>query len=162
MNLDEIRELIALMKANEIGEIDWESAGEHIRIKAAGPPPAPVYAMPPAMAAPAPTAATLANGGVPAAPPAAPPPPPPPPDTGVVIKSPIVGVFYAAPAPDKPPYVEVGDEIDENTVICIIEAMKVMNEIKAEMKGVVREILVENNQSVEFGQPIMVIEPKEN
>jgi len=160
MNLDEIRELIAMMKANQLEELDWESGGEHIRIKAAIPAPAIVYAAPPHLP---PLPAPGAPLAMPASEAAARPEqaPPPPPDTGIVIRSPIVGVFYAAPAPDKPPFVEEGDSIDENTVICIIEAMKVMNEIKAEVKGKVREILVENNQSVEFGQPIMVIEPAE-
>jgi acetyl-CoA carboxylase biotin carboxyl carrier protein len=80
-------------------------------------------------------------------------------NTAIVIKSPIVGMFYRAPAPDKPPFVEVGDEIDENTILCIIEAMKVMNEIKAETRGTVREILVEPGQPVEFGQPLFLIDP---
>jgi acetyl-CoA carboxylase biotin carboxyl carrier protein len=153
MNLDAIRELIALMKANQIDEVDWESGGEHIRLKAAQPP-APVYVAPPHAAAPA------AHAVHPAAA-AEPPEAEAEPDHGIVIKSPIVGVYYAAPGPDKPPFVEVGQEIDENTVICIIEAMKVMNEIKAEVNGTVREILIENSQSVEFGQPLMVIEPAE-
>lgn len=77
----------------------------------------------------------------------------------VMIKSPMVGTFYRAPSPDKPPYVEVGDFVEENTVLCIIEAMKLMNEIKAECRGKVAKILVENGQPVEYGQHIFLIEP---
>ena len=76
-----------------------------------------------------------------------------------MITSPIVGIFYASPTPDKPAFVESGSKIDENTVLCIIEAMKVMNEIKAEAKGVVTQILVENAKPVEFGQPLFKIRP---
>jgi acetyl-CoA carboxylase biotin carboxyl carrier protein len=77
----------------------------------------------------------------------------------VRIKSPMVGTFYRAPSPDAPPYVEPGDEIKEDTVLCIVEAMKLMNEIKAEMRGKIIEILVENGQPVEYGQPLFLVEP---
>jgi acetyl-CoA carboxylase biotin carboxyl carrier protein len=73
--------------------------------------------------------------------------------------SPMVGTFYRAPAPDADPYVDVGDTVKADTVLCIVEAMKLMNEIKAEMAGVVRRILVETGQPVEFGQPMFLIEP---
>ena len=66
----------------------------------------------------------------------------------------MVGTFYASPSPDSPPYVEVGQEVSEDTVVCIIEAMKVMNEIKAEVRGVITEVLVENGKTVEFGKPL--------
>ncbi len=75
------------------------------------------------------------------------------------ITSPMVGTFYRAPAPDAKPYVEVGSRVEEETVMCIVEAMKLMNEIKAEMRGIVRRILVENGQPVEYGQPMFLIEP---
>jgi acetyl-CoA carboxylase biotin carboxyl carrier protein len=74
------------------------------------------------------------------------------------IKSPMVGTFYRAPAPDAPPYVDVGDEVKEDTVLCIVEAMKLMNEIKAEIRGRIVEILVENGQPVEYGQPLFSVE----
>lgn len=77
--------------------------------------------------------------------------------TGKFVKSPMVGTFYIAPSPDEPPFVKVGDKIDENTVVCIVEAMKVMNEIKAGVSGTVEEILVENNHPVEFGTPLYKI-----
>jgi acetyl-CoA carboxylase biotin carboxyl carrier protein len=76
----------------------------------------------------------------------------------VQIKSPMVGTFYRAPAPDAPPYVDVGDEVKEDTVLCIVEAMKLMNEIKAEIRGKIVEILVENGQPVEYGQPLFLAE----
>ena len=79
-------------------------------------------------------------------------------EEGIVITSPIVGVFYRAASPDKPSFVEEGDEIDTNKVLCIIEAMKVMNEIKAETSGRIKSILVDNGQAVEYGQPLFIIE----
>lgn len=77
-----------------------------------------------------------------------------------IIKSPMVGTFYRAPAPDAPPFVQVGDVVQSNTVVCILEAMKVMNEIKAGTAGTVQEILVENGQPIEFGQPLFKIKKK--
>lgn len=73
---------------------------------------------------------------------------------GQIITSPMPGTFYVAPSPDQPPYVKVGDNIDDETIVCIIEAMKVMNEIKAECKGKIAEILVENGDPIEYGQPL--------
>jgi acetyl-CoA carboxylase biotin carboxyl carrier protein len=75
------------------------------------------------------------------------------------IKSPMIGTFYRAPSPESGPYVEVGTEVNAETVVCIIEAMKVMNEIKAEVKGVVTQVLVENAKPVEFGQPLFKVRP---
>ena len=144
MKLEEIRELIALMKENQIAEIDLEQDGERLRVVATQSPvvtrmvaePAQVVEVSPAAAA------------IPVAeePPAAP--------DGETIDCPIVGTFYRAPSPESPSYVEEGDDFDEETVLCIVEAMKVMNEIKAEKKGKILEILVENGQPVEFGQPL--------
>jgi len=76
------------------------------------------------------------------------------------INSPMVGTFYRSPSPDSPAYVEAGTEVNEDTVVCIIEAMKVMNEIKAEMKGVITEIVAENGKPVEFGAPLFKIQPR--
>lgn len=82
-------------------------------------------------------------------------------DTNLVkITSPMVGTFYAAPAPDKPPYVQVGDKVKEDTVVCIVEAMKLFNEIEAEVKGEIVEVLVENGQLVEYGQPLFLVKPE--
>jgi acetyl-CoA carboxylase biotin carboxyl carrier protein len=77
----------------------------------------------------------------------------------VTVTSPIVGTFYRAPAPDKPPYVQVGDMVKKGQVLCIIEAMKLMNEIESETSGKIIQILIENGQPVEYGQPLFVIEP---
>ena len=77
---------------------------------------------------------------------------------GNVVKSPIVGTFYSTPSPGKPPFVKVGDKVNKGDVIYIIESMKLMNEVKSEFTGVVKEILVESGESVEYGQPIMVID----
>ncbi|MBI3996493.1 MAG: acetyl-CoA carboxylase biotin carboxyl carrier protein [Candidatus Omnitrophica bacterium] len=77
----------------------------------------------------------------------------------IVIKSPMVGTFYRAPAPDAPPFVEMGQDLEVGQVVCIIEAMKLMNEIKAEVSGRIAEVLVDNGSPVEFGQPLFVVEP---
>jgi len=91
----------------------------------------------------------------------APPPPAPAPaiSNELEIKSPMIGTFYRAPSPESAPYVEVGTEVHPETVVCIIEAMKVMNEIKAEAKGVITQVLVENAKPVEFGQPLFKVRP---
>lgn len=81
-----------------------------------------------------------------------------PAETGEVVTSPIVGTFYAAVSPDKPPYVSVGSTVNKGDTVCIIESMKIMNEIQSEFSGTVKKILVENGQMVEYGQPLMVIE----
>ncbi|MBI5687507.1 MAG: acetyl-CoA carboxylase biotin carboxyl carrier protein [Verrucomicrobia bacterium] len=153
MDLEEIKQIIALMKRNELTEFELEREGGKIRIKrgpngSAGSDtaviPLPVQAAPimvaPA-AAPAPVAAPAAAPSAPAA------------DT-VEIKSPMVGTFYRSPSPEAAPFVEVGTVVNEETVVCIIEAMKVMNEIKAEVKGVITEVLLENAKALEFGQPL--------
>src|SRR5664279_2397271 len=111
-------------------------------------------------------AAASEDGSVPAytAPGVAPVPAPistpaPPPSNEVEIKSPMIGTFYRAPSPESASYIEVGSEVGPETVVCIIEAMKVMNEIKAEAKGVVTQVMVENAKPVEFGQPLFKIRP---
>lgn len=96
-------------------------------------------------------------GSVPA--PVAAPPPPAPANNEVDIKSPMIGTFYRAPSPESAAYIEVGVEVQPETVVCIIEAMKVMNEIKAEAKGVITQVMVENAKPVEFGQPLFKIRP---
>jgi acetyl-CoA carboxylase biotin carboxyl carrier protein len=107
-----------------------------------------------------PTTITLSEA-VPSKPaPATPSPPPPQADTkGVAIVSPMVGTFYRSPAPDEPPFVNVGDRVSIGQTVCIIEAMKLMNEIEAEVSGRVVEILVQNSEPVEYGQPLMRISP---
>jgi acetyl-CoA carboxylase biotin carboxyl carrier protein len=104
--------------------------------------PAPVAQATPAAAAAAPAASSSAKE-----------------TNGVEIPSPMVGTFYRSPSPDASPYVEVGDRIGKDSPICIVEAMKVMNEIKAEVEGEILEILVQNGEPVEFGQPLFLIRP---
>ena len=142
------------MRKNSVTEFELEKDDFKIRLKrgsnGGGPavtsddPPALAYAPPPA-------------GSVP--PPAAAPPPPAPASNEVDIKSPMIGTFYRAPSPESAAYIEVGVEVHPETVVCIIEAMKVMNEIKAEAKGVVTQVMVENAKPVEFGQPLFKIRP---
>jgi acetyl-CoA carboxylase biotin carboxyl carrier protein len=155
VDLKDIKAIIDLMKKNSIAEFELERQDFKIRLKrglgAGGSvggedaitlPPAPVpVALP--LAAPA------------AAPPAVP--------NGVSsdqpITSPMIGTFYRAPSPESGPYVEVGTEVNPETVVCIIEAMKVMNEIKAEVRGVITQVMVENAKPVEFGQPLFKVRP---
>jgi acetyl-CoA carboxylase biotin carboxyl carrier protein len=142
-----IEEMLQLMESRGLVELEMEQQGLRIRLKKATP-------------ASAPQAVEYVAG---AAQPLAPPPAPKAlGDEGrrVVIKSPMVGTFYRSPAPDAPPFVEIGQEIDSGQVVCILEAMKLMNEIKAEVAGRILEVLVDNGAAVEFGQPLFVVEPR--
>jgi acetyl-CoA carboxylase biotin carboxyl carrier protein len=154
VDLKDIKAIIDLMKKNSITEFELERQDSKIRLKrglnggqsAASDESLPVISMPmvTAQAAIPQAAATV----------------PPPSATGELeIKSPMIGTFYRAPSPEAGSYIEVGGEVHPETVVCIIEAMKVMNEIKAEVKGVVTQILVENAKPVEFGQPLFKVRP---
>jgi len=151
VDLEEIKQIIALMKRNELTEFELEREGSKIRVKRGYNGGAhgthvegvPMVAMPPAVSAAAPVAIAA---------PAAAPKEAAAPANVAEIKSPMVGTFYRSPSPEAASFVEVGSEVGPDTVVCIIEAMKVMNEIKAEVKGVVTEVLVENAKAVEFGQ----------
>ena len=148
MDLEEIKQIIALMKRNELTEFELEREGGKIRIKRGpnGVPQSDTAVFPlPVQAAPVVAPAVVAPVAAPAA--------VAPADT-IEIKSPMVGTFYRAPSPEAAPFIEVGAAVNEETVVCIIEAMKVMNEIKAEVKGVITEVLAENAKAVEFGQPL--------
>jgi acetyl-CoA carboxylase biotin carboxyl carrier protein len=153
MNLDEIKRILQLMEENKVVEFEYEDQGRRVKLRRAEDRLA--TAVPIAVPAAVPLA-------VPAVPPAAPAPPGPegPPSNVTEFKSPLVGTFYRSSKPDSEAFVNAGDEIGPDKVLCIIEAMKVMNEIKAEMSGVVREILVKNGQAVEFGEPLFLIEKK--
>jgi len=150
LDLKEIKELIALMRKNDLSVFKMEKEGFKITLKK-GDEYQPVihssHAAPPGGHSPPPPAA---------APPAAAPAAPPPAAAGNLkdITSPMVGTFYASPSPDAQPYVKIGQEVDESTVVCIIEAMKVMNEIKAEVSGVIAEVVAENGKPVQFGQAL--------
>ncbi|HPC60749.1 MAG TPA: acetyl-CoA carboxylase biotin carboxyl carrier protein [Verrucomicrobiota bacterium] len=155
MDLKDIKAIIDLMKKNSVSEFELEKQDFKIRLKRGingGVPVMPSYEEQPQMAA---------FPAAPVAPAPLPPPsvPPPPATNETEIKSPMIGTFYRAPSPESAPYVEVGSEVNPETVVCIIEAMKVMNEIKAEAKGVITQVLVENAKPVEFGQPLFRIRP---
>jgi acetyl-CoA carboxylase biotin carboxyl carrier protein len=162
MNIDDIRALARVLQENNLAELEIEERGLKIRLRGPHPveiqtvanvlPPAgaPAHALP-ASATPHSAQVESHAREVAAAPEV--------PAHWKTIASPMVGTFYRAPAPDADSYVQVGDTVKSDTVLCIVEAMKLMNEIKAEMSGVVRKILVENAQPVEFGQPMFLIEP---
>ncbi|MBU4212981.1 MAG: acetyl-CoA carboxylase biotin carboxyl carrier protein [Kiritimatiellae bacterium] len=149
MQLDKVKEIIDLMTANGLAEFEMEENGVRLSIKKGGA--AQVVQTVAALAPPAPKAGPLA-GPAPAVPVEDDDP------RMAFIKAPFVGTLYRAPAPDAEPYVTVGQEVSPETVLCVVEAMKVMNEIKAEIKGIVHEVLVENAHAVQYGQPLFKIE----
>ena len=152
MNLDEVKRILQLMEENRLVEFEYEDEERRIKLRRAEDrvfaPAAPVTA-----SAPVPFGGPVAAAPLPAAPAARP-------DNLVEFKSPLVGTFYRSPRPDADVFVNVGDEVNPEKVLCIIEAMKVMNEIKAEMNGVVREVLAKNSQAVEYGELLFLIEKK--
>ncbi len=155
MDLRKLKTLIDLVSESNVSELEITEAEGKVRIVKASPAvmPAPVtYSMAPAPAAVVATPAVEVAPSPPAAPaaPAAP--------TGHTVKSPMVGTFYRSSAPGAKPFVEVGDSIKEGDTICIVEAMKILNEIEADKSGTVTQILVQNGQAVEYGQPLFVIE----
>lgn len=154
MDLRKLKTLIDLVSESNISELEITEADGKVRIVKSDPAAVavqPVYAAAPAapVAAAAPAAAPVAAAAAPAAAPA---------ETGHVVKSPMVGTFYRASSPNAKPFAEVGQTIKEGEAICIIEAMKIMNEIEADKSGTITKILCENGQAVEFGQPLFVIE----
>ena len=171
INLSDIKELFALMKENGIAELNLEQHGTKIHILSSHAPVAqpqmmPVMqGLPPVVGVPAPSASAPAAEPAPAPVAASAPSPAPAVEAAPAlpanvkeIRSPMVGTFYRSPAPDAPPFVNAGDRVGEDTTLCIIEAMKLMNEIKCEMRGKVHKILAENGQPVEFDQPLFLIE----
>ena len=166
MKVEQVLQLIQAVSDSELTEFKYEEDGVKLSLKKNGdkivqvqapavapavmqaapaviPAAAPVPAAPtPAPAAEAPAAGSEAEDALPA---------------GNVVKSPLVGTFYAAPAEDAEPFVKVGDSVKEGQVLAIVEAMKLMNEIESDFTGTVKEILVENGQAVEYGQPLFVI-----
>lgn len=143
-DVKKVRKLIELMKEHDLSELDLKQADNRVRIRRGGEVVA--YSAP---AAPVARPAAPAGGGEPAAP-----------DRSVVIKSPMVGTFYKASGPDSPAFVKVGDRIGPEKTVCIVEAMKVFNEIPAGVSGQVVAILVENGAPVEFGQPLIKVDPE--
>ncbi len=147
MDMEEIKQLVQLMVDNDLGELDITDGDKKISLKRGQ---SGVVSMVPAMAAAVPVASVgPASSAAPA-------------DYAenlLEIKSPMVGTFYAAPSPDSDPYVAVGAAVGDESVVCIIEAMKVMNEIKAECNGTIAEICVKNAQPVEYGQVLFRVRP---
>ena len=157
MNLKELKELIEMLKDTDISEVEIERSGVKVRLRKGGdvtyhpamprmdyPPSAiiaPVVSETPAAATPAEKAAEPATSNQ------------------TKVTSPIVGTFYRSSSPEKPAYVEVGTVVKKGQVLCIIEAMKLMNEIESETAGKIVQILAENGQPVEYGEPLFVIEP---
>lgn len=155
MDLRKLKTLIDLVSESNISELEITEADGKVRIVKADPSAATpqVYAAP---LAPAPVPGVGAAAPVPAAVPAAPVAPAAP--SGHIVKSPMVGTFYRSSSPGGKAFAEVGSSVKEGEPICIIEAMKIMNEIEADKSGTVTQILCENGQAVEFGQPLFVIE----
>ncbi|WDI42726.1 acetyl-CoA carboxylase biotin carboxyl carrier protein [Bremerella sp. P1] len=155
-NVETVRSLVELMKQHDLSELDLREGDQKISLKRGGQ--APIYAAPapmqaapmPVAAAPAaPAAAPAASGGGEAA------------DANLIaIKSPMVGTYYSKPKPDAESFARIGDHISEDSVVCIIEAMKVFNEIKAEVSGKVVKVLVKDEEPVEFGQPLFMVDPQ--
>ena len=156
MDIRKVKKLIELLEESNIGEIEIKEGEESVRISRHGnqpaapvayAAPAPVAPAPAPAAAPAPAEAPAAEAGAPAAAPAA--------DNAVL--SPMVGTFYRAPSPEAPSFVEVGQTVRVGDVLCIVEAMKMMNQIEADRAGTVTAIHVENGEAVEFDQPLISI-----
>lgn len=159
LTFEQIKELIELVEERELGGLEIERAGFRLKIEGHRAPPmvatpqasaAPVAAMPAPAPAPAAPSVSQQQSEVTAAEPEL------PEDTHVVT-SPIVGTFYASPSPDASPYAKVGDRVEAGQVLCIIEAMKLMNEIESDVSGVVLAIYPKNAQAVEFGEPLFAI-----
>lgn len=147
MDNKELAQLVRLMKAQGVAEFSYSREGVELAVKFAG---AGTYVLAPA-AAPAPMAAAAPPAGASPAPAAA------PANDHKSIKASLVGTFYRSSGPDAPAYVNVGDKVRKGQVVCIIEAMKLMNEIECDKSGTVKAILVENGQPVEYGQPLFII-----
>ena len=148
MDLRKLKTLIELVETSGIAELEIQEGEERVRITRAGAPGPQTVMLhaAPQVAAPAPSAAVAV------AEPAAPPAP-----EGHTVKSPMVGTFYRSASPGAKPFVEIGDTVQQGDTLCIVEAMKLMNEIEADAAGAIKAILVENGQAVEFGQPLFVI-----
>ncbi|HYG54099.1 MAG TPA: acetyl-CoA carboxylase biotin carboxyl carrier protein [Burkholderiales bacterium] len=151
MDLRKLKKLIDLVQESGIAELEITEGEEKVKIVRGG-----VVSVTPLAAAPA-IPPPPAAGGPAAAPPAAAVPEAPPVQEGHVVKAPMVGTFYRSPSPDAKAFVEVGQAVKEGDTICIIEAMKLMNEIEADAAGTVKAILVENGQPVEYGQPLFIL-----
>jgi acetyl-CoA carboxylase biotin carboxyl carrier protein len=153
MDIRKVKKLIELLEESNIDEIEIREGEESVRISRNGAQamapafyaPQPMAAPPPAQAAPAPAPAVTAEPAAPEQP------------SGHVVNSPMVGTFYRSPSPTSPPFAEVGQSVNVGDVVCIVEAMKMMNQIEADKSGTIGAILVENGEPVEFDQPLFTI-----
>jgi len=152
MEIKDIKRIVELMKNNDLTKFSMKDDGFELTLKRGGEQHIVVAAAAPAAAAPV--------AAAPAAAPAVAAPAVDEDDGLIEIPSPIVGTFYRKPAPDADNFAQVGTEVSEDTVVCIIEAMKVMNEIKAEVSGVIKKVLVDDTAPVQYGQPLFLVEPK--
>lgn len=154
MDIEDIKKLVGLMVENDLSRIEIKTGDDHVLLRRGQPIAGPVQvthqAMPMQMQMPAPQAPAPSGGGAAAAPAA-------PASNEKIIRSPMVGTFYSSPDPDSPTFVKVGDTVGPGSVVCLIEAMKVFNEIKAEVSGRITRVLVENRQAVEFDQPLFAV-----
>ena len=160
IDIRKLKELVRLMVANDLTEIDLRDSEEQVTLHRPSPNASPQVVQ---AAAPQPTAAparVVAQPAPTAAAPAEPATPEPDDTAGLVpISSPMVGTFYSAATPDADPFIAVGDSVDPEKVVCIVEAMKIFNEIKAECSGSIAKILVSNGDAVEFGQDLFLVKP---
>jgi len=157
LELDKLRELIAIFQDSGLSEIEFEEEGRRIRLTKSAPAaaaPQHVIAHVPAAAAPLPAPVAVPAAATPVAEAAA---EPEHDDSLVTIESPMVGVFYACPAPGEPPFVKPGDVVEENQAVCIVEAMKLMNEVAAKFKCTIVNVLVESGEPVEYNQPLFAV-----
>lgn len=155
MTNDEIKELIQLVVETGIAELEVQHGEDRVRIRRT----LETVAVPVAHAAPQ-VIETAHTGAIQATAPAAAPPATTPQSTEHVVKSPIVGTYYDAPKPGDPPFVNIGDDVEPGKVLCIIESMKLMNEIESEVAGTVTAKLLENGRPVEYGEPLFNIRPR--
>jgi acetyl-CoA carboxylase biotin carboxyl carrier protein len=156
LDIRKLKELVRLMVTNDLTELDLRDSEEQVTLRRHGPGHAPQVVVAPTAASAGPAILTSAAGGT---------------ASGtataaealeqdlLTIESPMVGTFYSAPNPDAPPFVNVGTSVDSETVVCLVEAMKIFNEIKAECSGAIEKVLVRNAESVEFGQPMFLVRP---
>ena len=159
MDIRKVKKLIELLDESGIAEIEITEGEESVRISryagnAAAPAPVAVAAPPPAAAPAAPAAAPAA------APSSAPATPAEPEEEGYAVTAPMVGTFYSASSPGSAPFVQVGDRVNEGDTLCIVEAMKMMNQIEADVGGVIKSIRVQNGEPVEYGQILFVIDQR--
>jgi len=150
MDIRKIRRLIDMLEGSDISEIEVSEGEETVKIRRGSMEPVVQQVQAAPQAAPAPQAPAAPAQAQPAA---------AEPETGITVEAPMVGTFYRAPTPEAEPYVREGDRVNVGDTLCIIEAMKLFNEIESEHAGTVKKIMAENAQPVEFGEPLLVIEP---